>query len=67
MAGVEEGAVRQVVRFICTRPETTLARYRRVFITFIFIQFSNLAGHPVLRHAYSYEGDGWSGGCVIGG
>lgn len=28
------------VRFICTRPETTLARYRRLFITFIFIQFS---------------------------
>lgn len=45
---------------ICTRPETTLARYRRVFITFIFIQFSNLPRTPVLRHAYHLEGGGES-------
>lgn len=32
------------MRFICTRPETTLARYRRLFITFIFIQFSKHSG-----------------------
>lgn len=35
------------VRFICTRPETTLARYRRLFITFIFIQFSKHSGQEV--------------------
>jgi len=48
---------------ICTRPETTLARYRRVFITFIFIQFSDLPRTPVLRHAYHLEMEGgeWMG------
>jgi len=48
---------------ICTRPETTLARYRRVFITFIFIQFSDLPRTPVLRHAYHLEmgGGEWMG------